>query len=100
MVGATVGDKPEVLAASDSAGCVVVEDDTDAVDVDGLSEAVSRKDKVEEDVGTGGSGEKGTGDVEGALEAVAILVVSTLVAVGGPIAGGSAEENAFEPGVS
>ena len=99
VVEPMVGDKPEVLAASDSAGCVVVEDDTDAVDVGGLVEAVSRKDKVEEEVGKGGSGEKGAGVVEGAPVAVVILVVSTLVVVGAPIAGGSAEENAFEPGV-
>ena len=77
---------------------MVVEVDINAVDVDGLTDVGSGEDEIEEKVREGGGGE-GAGLVEDTSIAVVILVVSTLVIVGAPIVGGSAEENAFEPGV-
>jgi hypothetical protein len=86
--GATLGEEPEVMTASDSPGRVVVED------VDVLEEGVTLEEDDRVDAGSEVEG------VEGAPVALVILVASTSVVVGAPMVGGRAEEKALEPGVN
>lgn len=103
--GATVGDGLEVMNGSDSPGRVLV------VGID-----VSVEDRVEDEdegeggddgVGDGEGGEAGGGGADsetegigGASVALAMPVASTPVESGGLMAGGRAEENAFESGAN